>query len=175
MILWFTGLSGSGKSTLSELLKSLIEKAGFSVLIVDGDAFRNKRNTENKFSKEDIIQNNKDIIAYCKDIINDYDFLIVSVISPYQSIRDEAREAFSDKYTEIFLNCPLETLIKKDVKGLYKKAIAGEINNFIGFSPNSPYETPQNPDITIDTSLISIEDSVKKIISLIKQKYGVQL
>lgn len=172
MIIWFTGLSGSGKTTLSEFLKSLIEKAGFSVLIVDGDAFRNKKNRENKFSKEDIIQNNRDIISYCKDIYNDYDFLIVSVISPYQITRDEARANFAEKYMEVFLNCPLDVLIKKDVKGLYKKAIAGEISNFIGFSDGSPYEVPKNPDLKIDTHILSVEDSINKITTLIKEKYG---
>lgn len=172
MIIWFTGLSGSGKTTLSKHLKKILEKAGFSVFHVDGDIFRSQKRKKNKFSKEDIIENNRNIISYCVDIANNYDFLLVSVISPYKKTREEARKIFKDKYLEIFLNCPLEVLVKNDIKGLYKKAKLGEIQNFIGFSKDSPYERPENPDLEIKTDKVSIEDSLNKIINIIEKKFG---
>jgi len=163
MIIWFTGLSGSGKSTLSDLLKARLEKSGFSVCQVDGDIFREKQNKSATFSREHIIDNNLKIINYCQKIKKDYDYIIVAVISPYQQTRNKAREVFGKDYFEIFLNCPLDVLIKKDIKGLYKKAISGEIKNFIGFSENSPYEVPKNPDIVISTAEKNIEESVEII------------
>lgn len=175
MIIWFTGLSGSGKSTLSDYLKKTLEKVGSSVCQVDGDAIRQKNKTSDKFSREHIIENNLGIIEYCQKIKNDYDFLIVAVISPYRQTRDYARRVFGKDYLEIFLNCPLEILVKNDVKGLYKKAQKNEIINFIGFHKNSPYEIPKNPDLEIRTDKISIGDSVKKILCFLYEKYGIKI
>ena len=163
MIIWFTGLSGSGKSTLSDGLKETLEKAGFSVYQVDGDIFREKHNKGASFSKEHIIENNLKIISHCQDIKKDYDFIIVAVISPYQETRDKARKIFGKDYFEVFLNCPLEVLVKNDIKGIYKKAQLGEIKDLIGFSESSPYEAPKNPDLEIKTDKTSVEDSVKMI------------
>lgn len=169
MIIWFTGLSGAGKSTLSDALKEKLEELNFSVFQVDGDLFRKETKKENDFSRDAIIENNQKIIAFCKQIENDYDFIIVSVISPYKETRNKAREIFGAKYTEIFLDCPLEELIKKDVKGIYKKAMSGEIKNLIGFSENSPYERPENPDIKINTNKTDIEGSLGIILKFVKK------
>ncbi len=169
MIIWFTGLSGSGKSTLSDYLKKALEATDFSVLQVDGDVVRQKEGKHDKFSREDIIENNLGIISYCKTIQKDYDFLIVAVISPYQETRDKARETFGKDYMEIFLNSPVDVLAKNDVKGLYEKARKGEIKNMIGFSPDSPYETPTDADLEIATDEVSISESIDKILNTIKE------
>ncbi len=174
MIIWFTGLSGSGKTTLARYLKEILERNGFSVFHIDGDVFRTQYKKENRFCRKDIIENNRNIISYCSQLKKNYDFLLVSVIAPYQKTRDEARKIFQKEYLEIFLNCPLEILIKNDVKGLYKKAKKGEIKNLIGFSQNSPYEKPQKPDLEIRTDKTNIEESLKQIIDLIK-KNGISI
>lgn len=174
MIIWFTGLSGAGKSTLAGGLKEILENLNFSVYVADGDVFRQKKKKENRFSREDIVKNNLEIISHCKKIEHEYDFVIVAVISPFQETRDIARETFGDKYLEIFLDCPLDVLIKKDVKKLYEKAKTGEIKNLIGFSPVSPYERPTNPDVVIKTNEVSISDSMKVILNALKEKYDVQ-
>jgi len=175
MIIWFTGLSGSGKSTLSDCLKNILAKTGFSVCQVDGDLFRQNYNRQDKFSKEAILENNYHIIAHCRQIQNDYDFIIVAVISPYQITRDKARKTFKKNYCEIFLDCPLDVLVKNDVKRLYQRAQKGEIKNMIGFHKKSPYEIPKNPDISIRTDKTVIGESVKKILNVLCQKYGIKL
>lgn len=175
MIIWFTGLSGSGKSTLSDHLKQVLEKAGFLVYQVDGDIFRERHNKSASFSREHIIENNLKIISHCKSIEKDYDFVIVAVISPYQETRNKAREVFGKDYFEIFLNCPLEVLIKKDIKGIYKKAKMGQINNLIGFSPDSPYEIPQNANLEIMTDKVPIDESMSLIFKNLQEKYGIKL
>ncbi|OGZ65395.1 MAG: adenylyl-sulfate kinase [Candidatus Staskawiczbacteria bacterium RIFCSPHIGHO2_02_FULL_43_16] len=174
MIIWFTGLSGSGKSTLSDYLKKALEVAGFSVCQVDGDVVRQKNKTHDKFSREHIIENNLGIIDYCQKIEKDYDFLIVAVISPYRQTRDKARQVFGKNYLEIFLNCPLEVLVKSDVKGLYEKAAAGEIKDFIGFHESSPYEIPKNPDLEIKTNELTVAQSIKKITAKLQESYGIK-
>lgn len=168
MIIWFTGLSGSGKSTLSDLLAKELGQAGYSVFQVDGDLFRKETKKENDFSREAIVENNHKIINFCQEIEKNHDFVIVSVISPYKQTREKARQVFGKKYCEIFLDCPIEALIKKDVKGIYKKAMDGQLKNLIGFSENSPYEKPENPDIKIDTSKTDVQSSLKIILDFIK-------
>ena len=175
MIIWFTGLSGSGKFTLSDFLKQALEKVGFSVCQVDGDIFRQKEKKEKHFSRQDIIENNLKIISHCQAFENDYDFMIVAVISPYQETRDVARKTFGKNYFEIFLNCPLEVVIKNDVKGIYKKAQSGEIKDLIGFSLESPYEIPQNRDLEIKTDKLSVGESVNMILENLQKNYGIKI
>lgn len=169
MIIWFSGLSGSGKTTLSDVLKKRLEKAGCLVYQIDGDKFRKKRKARNIFSREEILNNNYQIITHCQSIKRDYDFILVSVIAPYEETRRKAREIFGKDYLEIFLDCPVEVLTKRDPKKLYAKALKKEIRNLIGFSPESPYERPRNYDLKINTSKIDIDSSLKRIESLIKK------
>lgn len=175
IIIWFTGLSGSGKTTLSHHLKEKIEKAGFSVFQVDGDTFRKKKKAKNTFSKKEILENNYNIISYCQSLLKKYDFIIVSVISPLQETRKKAKEIFKKDYLEIFLYCPIEELLKRDTKELYKRALAGEIKNLIGFSEENPYEVPKKPNLMIDTSKESINKSLRKIIDLIKNNNNISI
>lgn len=170
MIIWFTGLSGSGKTTLSNCLREKLTKSGYSVFQVDGDIFRDKRKSKNTFTREEILDNNYKIISYCQSLHKDYNFLIVSVISPYEETRSKTREVFAEEYLEIFLDCPLEKLIERDPKELYSKALSGEIKNLIGFSSRSPYEYPEECDLKINTNQIDIKSSLKMIMDLIKQR-----
>lgn len=170
MIIWFTGLSGTGKSTLSDSLKKALEESKKSVFQVDGDIFRQQDKSKNRFSREEIINNNHKIISYCQSIQYNHDFILVSVISPYEETRKKARETFGKEYLEIFLDCPIEILTKRDPKRLYAKALAGEIDNLIGFSSISPYERPVGPDVVIDTSKVGVEACSKIILDSIKAK-----
>lgn len=169
MIIWFTGLSGSGKTTLSNLLKKELKKLDYSVCQVDGDIFRKKERRENRFSRKDILDNNYRMISYCQSTQKDYDFIIVSAISPYEETRKKARKIFGKEYVEIFLHCPLGELIKRNVKNLYQKALKGEIKNLIGFSPSVPYEKPKNPHLIVNTSKETIREALRKILELINK------
>ena len=167
MIIWFTGMSGSGKTAIAERVEKKLTDESKSVHRVDGDRFRAKAGTTNQFSREAILENNYKIIDYCDSIKNDYDIIVVAVISPFQETRDKAREIFGKDYKEIFIDCPMEVLLKRDTKELYSKAKAGEITNLIGFSLGTPYERPTNPDLTIDTSKTTVAEAVEKVYKLI--------
>lgn len=164
-IIWFTGLSGSGKTTLSNLLFDYLFKKKVRVKIVDGDEIRDNKN--NDFSHDGIIQNNKNIIDYCKSIQSEFDYLIVSVIAPFQITREIAKKKFTKNYIEIYLETSISTLIKRDTKGLYKKAKSGEIKNLIGFNLSSPYEKPTKPSLVLSTEIAKPEISFKTLIKYI--------
>ena len=120
-IIWFTGLSGSGKSTLSNSLKTFLKKKRYKILQVDGDTFRKSKKYKNNFTKKTIKKNNIKIIKFVKSKMNNYDFILVSVISPLRITRQFAKFCFKDKYFEIYVFCSLKILKKRDTKGLYAK------------------------------------------------------
>jgi adenylylsulfate kinase len=164
-ILWFTGLSGSGKTTLANLLKEEFDKQGKKYLIFDGDEVRKKLHKHLGFSMEDIKENNRLIKELCRKSAGKVDYIIVPIISPFRESREEARAIFGKDFMEIYLDCPYEVCRSRDVKGIYKKAEAGEIENFIGLG--IPYEPPLNPEIRIDSAKQDIKKSLKKIIDFI--------
>lgn len=166
-VLWFTGLSGSGKTTIAKRIEEYLLSKNKKVLTLDGDAVRAKFHGHLGFSPEDIRENNRLISEICAKERGNHDFILVPVISPFRESREKARLLLQPDFIEIHVNCPLETCAKRDVKGLYKKAIAGEIENFIGISENVPYESPENPDIRIDTDEEEIEKSAERIISFL--------
>jgi len=163
-VIWLTGLSGSGKTTLAQKLYNELKARGKNVALLDGDEVRSIRGRRLGFSRKDIRENNLLIAEHAKKISAEYDIVLVAVISPYQKDREQTRHIIGDKYTEVFVNCPLNICEKRDTKGLYKKARAGEIDNFIGLSKKNPYESPLNPDIEINTDKISTKESARKII-----------
>lgn len=165
IVVWFTGLSGSGKSTIAEALKKKLQQQNKSVEILDGDVVRNTIHKKFSFSREDIRENNKLIAELARK--STVDIVLVPIISPYREDRMMAKSIIGKEFVEVFINCPLEQCIKKDVKGLYKKALAGEINDFIGIATSNPYEYPENPDIEIKTDVLSVDESVHKILTLI--------
>ncbi|HTZ42131.1 MAG TPA: adenylyl-sulfate kinase [Candidatus Omnitrophota bacterium] len=166
-VLWFTGLSGSGKTSIAKKVEEYLLLHDKRVLILDGDAVREKLHKHLGFTPEDIKENNRLISEICAKEKENYDFILVPVISPFRESRKKAKHLLGQDFIEIYINCPLDACIKRDVKGLYKRALAGEVQNFIGISKNVPYEPPENPDIEIETDKEGIEAAVNKIISFI--------
>lgn len=159
--LWFTGMSGSGKSTVSEIVEEVLRDAGYKVEVLDGDVVRTNLSKGLGFSKEDRDLNIKRIGFVCNLLTRNGVVAIAAAISPYREVRDYNRKEIGD-FIEVFCKCPLEVLIDRDVKGLYKKALAGEIKNFTGVS--DPYEEPENPEVTVNTDLETPEESARKVL-----------
>ena len=162
-VLWFTGLSGAGKTTLADALTPHLKKRGKKVESLDGDVVRTHLSKGLGFSREDRDTNIARIAFVAHLLQRNGVFVLVSAISPYKSTRDAARSLVGRDFVEIHVAPPLEECIKRDVKGLYAKAIAGEIKQFTGIS--DPYEAPENPELKIDTSSVSVDDGVARIVS----------
>ena len=158
--LWFTGLSGAGKSTISTLVEQELRRRGHRVELLDGDVVRTNLSKGLGFSKEDRDENVRRIGFVCQLLSRNGVAAIAAFISPYREIRDELRAKIG-RFVEVYVECPLDTLIERDVKGLYKRALAGEIANFTGVS--DPYEPPVNPEVVVRTSDETPEQSVATI------------
>ena len=166
VVLWFTGLSGAGKSTLAEALEPKLRAEGKKVEALDGDVVRTHLSKGLGFSREDRDTNIARIAFVAHLLQRNGVVVLVSAISPYRNTRDDARKLISD-FVEIHVAPPLEECIKRDVKGLYKKAIAGEIKQFTGIS--DPYEAPLNAELTIDTSNVSVDEGVARILAKLRE------
>ncbi|MSP79113.1 MAG: adenylyl-sulfate kinase [Dehalococcoidia bacterium] len=160
--IWMTGLSGAGKSTISEKLIKELEARGRAVEILDGDVVRTNLSKGLGFSKEDRDTNIRRIGFVCKLLTRHGVTVISAAISPYRDVRDEVRKDIGN-FVEVFVDAPLDTLVERDVKGLYKKAIAGEVKNFTGVS--DPYEAPLHPEVHCRTDRETVDESVKKIVA----------
>ncbi len=163
-VLWFTGLSGSGKSTVARKLEEKLYDKGIVSFVLDGDNVRHGLNGDLGFTPEDREENIRRIRQVAKLFYDSGIFVMVCFISPYRKGRDAARELIGD-FVEIFVKCPVEECEKRDPKGLYAKARAGEIKDFTGI--DAPYEEPLNPEIVIDTSKLSVEECAEKILNSI--------
>jgi adenylylsulfate kinase len=159
--LWFTGLSGAGKTTVANRVEQVLRERGLKVESLDGDVVRLNLSKGLGFSKEDRDTNIKRIGFVCKLLTRNGVIAIASAISPYREVRDYNRQEIGD-FVEVFVKCPLEVCIQRDVKGLYKKALAGEIKNYTGVS--DPYEDPLNPEVTLETSRESVEESAVRVL-----------
>jgi adenylylsulfate kinase len=168
MVIWFTGMSGSGKSTLSKKLIQFLENNNKTLLYLDGDEIRSKVEYKNDFSVQSIKQNSLEIIKECNIFLDLYDYIIVSVIAPFEDTRAHARKIFGDNYIEIFVNATLKELVRRDTKGLYKNALNGVLKNLIGVDSNTPYQLPTKPDLVIDTDNENEDQSFEKIKNLIR-------
>ena len=160
-IFWFTGLSGAGKSTIATGVKTLLDKNGYKTLILDGDIIRKKFHDDLGFTKQDIIKNNSLIKELCIKERKNYDVILLPIISPFKSSREEARDTLSPGFYEIYIKAKKEVLLRRDTKGLYASAMKGELNNLIGFSQDAPFETPIKSDLTIDSSKQNKNASIK--------------
>lgn len=168
--IWFTGLSGAGKTTLTNAITPALKERGVKVEVLDGDEVRLNLSKGLGFSKEDRDTNIRRIGYVAKLLSRNGVGVIAAAISPYKEIRDEVRESVTEggaKFVEVFVKASLDSLIERDVKGLYKKAIAGEIKQFTGVS--DPYEEPINPDLVIESDKESVEQSAAKIISKLEE------
>ena len=159
-IIWFTGLSGTGKTTLSKKFFKNLRTSGFKVKNIDGDTFRKKNKNKNKFTKENILKNNYSIIRKIKKIKNNYDYILVSVISPLLKSRKISRKFFKENYFEVYMTCKLKTLENRDTKSLYKKAKQKLIKNLIGYNSKIKYQKSDYPVIRIDTDKNNIRNSL---------------
>ncbi len=164
--LWFTGLSGSGKTTLARRVERILRDRGLNVEVLDGDVIRTNLSEGLGFGKEDRDTNIKRIGFVCKLLSRNGVVAIASAISPYREIRDFVRREIGH-FVEVYCRCPLDVLIERDVKGLYKKALAGEIDNFTGVS--DPYEEPLDPEVVVDTSKETTEQSIAEIIAKLEE------
>ena len=169
VVLWFTGLSGSGKSTMSHALEERLFNKGCRTFVLDGDNVRHGLNSNLDFSIKDRKENIRRIGEISKLMMEAGFIIMTAFISPFREDRIAARNLIpKGDFIEIYCKASLETCEARDVKGLYKRARAGEIKNYTGI--NSPYEVPENADLIIDTDQETIEDSVSIIISFLKKK-----
>jgi len=159
--LWFTGLSGAGKSTIANLVAGELRTRGHRVEILDGDEVRTNLSKGLGFSKEDRDTNIRRIGYVCNLLARNGVIAISAAISPYREIRDEIRRNHR-RFFEVYMKCSIEKLSERDVKGLYKKALAGEIKNFTGIS--DPYEEPLNPELVLDSGTENVELSLHKLL-----------
>lgn len=168
-LIWFTGLSGSGKSTIANVVEQELCKLGVKTYSLDGDNIRKGINKDLTFAPEDRTENIRRIAEISNLMIDAGIVTLAAFVSPYKKDRENVRSIVKDvNFVEIFIDTSVEECERRDVKGLYKKARAGEIKNMTGIS--APYEMPENPDLVIDTEKESIEAAVKKIVAFIKPK-----
>jgi adenylylsulfate kinase len=165
-VIWFTGLSASGKSTIAHELEKRLFEVDCSTYVFDGDNVRHGLCSDLGFSKKDRIENVRRIGEMVNLFVDSGTISITAFISPFRKDRNFVRNLVgAERFIEIYVNCSLDECIKRDPKGIYSKAVSGEIKNFTGVS--SEYEPPQNPDIIIDSEKESLEESVEKILKYI--------
>jgi adenylylsulfate kinase len=168
-VLWFTGLSGSGKSTIANEVENQLNKLGFHTYLLDGDNIRHGLNKDLGFSEKDRSENIRRIAEVSKLFVDAGIITLTAFISPFIKDRQKAKEIIGERdFIEIFIDTPFEECVKRDPKGLYKKALNGEIKNFTGL--DSPYEAPISPNIHIKTTELNIEECAKKVIEYLKNK-----
>ena len=163
---WLTGLSGAGKSTIAGHLEAALRTRGRRVEVLDGDVVRTHLSKGLGFSRADRDTNVRRIGFVCKLLSRNGVAVIAAAISPYRAARAEVRREVGS-LVEVFVACPLDELVRRDVKGLYARALRGEVPNFTGVS--DPYEAPLNPDVTVETDCETIEESVAKIMSSLER------
>lgn len=166
LMVWFTGLSGSGKSTIAIALERELHQRGLLCRILDGDNIRSGINNNLGFSEADRVENIRRIAEVSKLFVDTGIITIAAFISPSNDIREMAADIIGrDDFVEVYVSTPIEECERRDVKGLYAKARRGEIKNFTGIS--APFEAPRHPALTLDTSVLSLEESVHKLLELI--------
>ena len=168
-LMWFTGLSGSGKSTIANIVEKKLYKEGYKTYTLDGDNIRKGINKDLTFSPEDRTENIRRIAEVANLMVDAGIIVLAAFVSPYKKDRENIRSIVKDvNFVEIYINTSVNECERRDVKGLYKKARAGEIKNMTGIS--APYEAPENPDIEIKTEELSAEAAAEKILKLVKPK-----
>jgi adenylyl-sulfate kinase len=168
--LWLTGLSGAGKTSIAEALKPYFSEQGKPVEVLDGEICRSIFAKQLGFSRADRDHHIRHLGFIGNLLSRNGVIAIVAAISPYQDTRDEVRKCHGERFIEVFVSCPIEVLIRRDPRGLYARALAGEISNFTGIS--DPYERPWNPEITVHTDHETLQESTHKILDwLINRRY----
>jgi adenylyl-sulfate kinase len=160
LAVWFTGLSGAGKTTLCGAVAERLRRRGAAVVMLDGDELRHGVNADLGYSREDREENIRRIGAMAEDLVAQRTIVLVAAISPYRAMRDAIRRE-SSAFVEVHVHAPLSTCMERDTKGLYRRALAGEIDRFTGIS--DPYETPLAPEVRCDTAEESVHASADKV------------
>ena len=169
VMIWFTGLSGSGKSTIAMALERELHRQGFLCRILDGDNIRSGINNNLGFSEADRVENIRRIAEVGKLFVDTGIVTLAAFISPSHAIRQMAANIIGEKdFVEVYVSTPIEACEERDVKGLYAKARRGEIKDFTGVS--APFEVPEHPALSLDTSVLSVEESVAKLMEMILPK-----
>ena len=169
VMIWFTGLSGSGKSTIAMALERELHRQGFLCRILDGDNIRSGINNNLDFSEADRVENIRRIAEVGKLFVDTGIVTLAAFISPSHAIRQMAANIIGEKdFVEVYVSTPIEACEERDVKGLYAKARRGEIKDFTGVS--APFEVPEHPALSLDTSVLSVEASVAKLMEMILPK-----
>ena len=164
--IWFTGLSGAGKTTLARIVEDRLKGMGLRVEVLDGDIIRTNLSKGLGFSKEDRDTNIRRIGFVCNLLSRNEVVAIAAAISPYREIRDELRQQIGS-FVEVYAHCPIDVLAERDVKGLYRKALAGEIKHFTGV--DDPYEEPHSPEVVVNTDVELPEESAGKILAKLQE------
>ncbi len=162
--IWLTGLPASGKTTIAQALAKHLVGQGYAVETLDGDEIRLGMSADLGFSAEDRQQHNRRVIFVSKLLVRNGIIVLIPLISPYRETRDFAR-AELQRFVEVYVKCPVEECIRRDPKGLYAKALRGEIKDFTGL--DAPYEEPTTPELTLETDGISVEECVDRIVQVI--------
>lgn len=172
-LIWFTGLSGSGKSTLAVQLEAQLFSLGFKTYLLDGDNIRSGINKDLSFSDEGRVENIRRIGEVSKLFLDAGIVVLSAFISPFNADREQVETIVgADNYIEVFVNAPLDVCEQRDVKGLYKKVRAGEVKNFTGI--DSPYETPINPAVVINTHLNTIDESLCTLLDIVVPRISIK-
>ncbi len=168
-VIWLTGLPASGKTTLARTLKEELQKAGRRVELLDGDDVRKWLSPEAGFTREDRERHLMRVAYVSKLLARNGVAVIASFVSPYREVRKRIREIVEEdaKFIEVYVKCPLEVVMERDPKGLYKRALAGEIRNFTGI--DDPYEEPLNPEVIVDSSEMTVQEEVEAVLLYLKR------
>lgn len=167
-VVWFTGFSGAGKSTIALVVEERLRERGLPVHNLDGDALRHGLNRDLGFSDEDRVENIRRVGELARLFNNVGMSVLVAIISPFRAQRDAARKLFEPgRFVEVHVDTPLDVAEGRDVKGLYKRARAGELKNFTGI--DSPYEAPQHPEVHIDSSFASADDAADEVFRVLRE------
>ncbi len=172
LVVWLTGLPGSGKTTIAASTATRLRGMGYRVEVLDGDWVRKTINPDAGYTREERRRHLLRVAWIARLLARNGVIVLCSFVSPYRSVRAEIRRIIEEEvpFIEVYVKCPLEECIKRDPKGLYKKALRGEIKHFTGIS--DPYEPPENPDIVLDTVNNSVEENTEKLLSLILMRIG---
>ena len=163
---WFTGLPCCGKTTVADRVAEILRSRGYKVERLDGDIVRRGLSKDLGFSSEDRDENIRRVSNLAKNLTQSGLAVLATFVSPYKERRNKSREEIGD-FVEIYVKCPIEICKKRDVKGMYKRALTGEIKNFTGV--DDPYEEPDNPELIIETNIETIDESVEKVLKKLEE------
>jgi len=166
-VVWLTGPSGAGKTTLANALSQKLRKMGFDVEVLDGDGIRSKLYPDLGFSREEREMHNKVVVEMAKLLARNGVITIVSIISPFKSTREYARKEIG-KFVEVYLRCSKEELIRRDPKGLYAKALKGELKDLTGY--DGTYEEPESPEVLLETDKLTVDEEVSILLGYLRKE-----